>query len=365
MRCSIVQGKPRKIVLVLPGLAHYNGDAFRTLTARLKECHRDIEVVNIVVETFWLKIDEQAKAVFSKLQKSGITKEDRLVLIGHSQGGLRAHALLKQFGKSLNIKGLVSIGTPWKGAPVINNYAQVRDILYTPVIRSRISNLNDALANCFNLKDVLAKKFFTNYQANLTLSDMIEHSLTSYFHNNLASPGVKDMEPGSDFLKNLEYTPETGKSVLKSAIIGGQNDIFAGIASGVNLLLSCTKAINMGLYCCSFKRSINHLRLALQEIQQAIDTNRKSINQKAADVLGDVKHDGLVPEYSQHMPEETLQGATYSSWRLVDAYHDKFLKLEREKRFLLFNRDSRFIAYKHPRAVEIIKAFVTNVFNNQ
>ncbi|MCG8340067.1 MAG: hypothetical protein MI674_02165 [Cytophagales bacterium] len=365
MLSNIAQGRPRKIIVMLPGLGHYDGDGFRTLAARLKEYHRGVEIIDIVVETFDLTIDEQARDVFLKLKQRGVEQEDKIVLIGHSQGGLRAYALLRQYGKLLTIRGLVSIGVPWKGAPVINNHAKVVNILHTPAVRDRIDSLNEALENCHNLKGVLAKKCFTNYQASHSLHHMIEEGLNDYFNDDLASPGAKDMKPGSDFLQDLGTTSETFEGVLTSAIIGGQNDIFAGVASGVNLVLSFTKAINMGLYCCSFDRSVNRLRLALREIQHAIDRNRGLINQKAAEVLGSNKHDGLVPEYSQCIPEEVLKGADcFGQHRIPDAYHDEFFKSRRERHFRFFNRNSDFIAYKHPQTTEIIKAFVTEAFNN-
>ena len=364
MLSSIAQGKSRNIVVMLPGLGHYDGDALRTLANRLKAHDQDVEIVDIVVETFALKIDEQAAQVFRKLKEIEVNEQDRIVLIGHSQGGLRAYALLRQYGEFLNIKGLVSIGVPWKGAPIINNYAEVINILHTSAVRDRIDNLNEALENCHNLKEVLTKKYFTNYQASHPLLHMIEDGLNDYFNDDLASPGARDMKPGSDFLQGLENTSETLEGVLKSAIIGGQNDIFAGVASGVNLVLSFTKAINVGLYCCSFDRSVNRLRIALQEIQYAIDRNRGPINQKAAEVLGSTKHDGLIPEYSQHIP--TLKGADFPSQHLIpDAYHDEFFKSRRERYFHFFNRNSDLIAYKHPRTIEIIKAFVTEAFNNK
>ena len=64
-------------------------------------------------------IKVQASNSFKKLETEGVGKETPIILVGHSQGGLRAYSMIMQHGKELNVKGLVSIGTPWKSTPLL------------------------------------------------------------------------------------------------------------------------------------------------------------------------------------------------------------------------------------------------------
>ena len=159
----IVQAQGKKIVVLLPGLGNKHDRQFTRIQkalAPLKHSHGlqihcifdfDEQVkMHFSGCTFWhfggsnrygissydYAIAMQAKMVYQVLKNElDIDKEDEMVIIGQSQGGLRGYSLLKQYGPQLNsstnqwevgehglnIKGLLTIGTPWKGAPIVDN----------------------------------------------------------------------------------------------------------------------------------------------------------------------------------------------------------------------------------------------------
>ena len=62
---------------------------------------------------------EQARDINSQIEKKNI-KNNPKILVGHSQGGLKAFAYMSEHDKE-NVKGIISVGTPWKGAHIIKN----------------------------------------------------------------------------------------------------------------------------------------------------------------------------------------------------------------------------------------------------
>ncbi|GGB70947.1 esterase/lipase family protein [Deinococcus soli (ex Cha et al. 2016)] len=112
------------------------------------------------------------------------------VLIGHSQGGLRARYyaqyIAPQTGKAQNLKGLMTIGTPHQGAPIINN----GPALITRINRD-VSIASIGLANV-GLGLVTGN---TSLQSQRALAFLFQRP-----------QGVADLDPSSDFLKTLNNT---------------------------------------------------------------------------------------------------------------------------------------------------------------
>lgn len=61
---------------------------------------------------------KQGDDINSQIEQKNI-KNDPKILIGHSQGGLKGFAYMNQHDKN-NVKAIISVGTPWKGAHIIN-----------------------------------------------------------------------------------------------------------------------------------------------------------------------------------------------------------------------------------------------------
>ena len=66
-------------------------------------------------------VKTQAERAFKELNTT-VNKNNPLVVIGHSQGGLRGACLLKNYPEITNgQKLLITIGTPWNGVPIISH----------------------------------------------------------------------------------------------------------------------------------------------------------------------------------------------------------------------------------------------------
>ena len=81
-------------------------------------------------------IDVQAESVFKQLKEKNISENTPLIFVGHSQGGLKAYRISEKYGKVLNIKGIVAIGTPWESTPLLKDNVQsffLANLLHFPL----------------------------------------------------------------------------------------------------------------------------------------------------------------------------------------------------------------------------------------
>jgi len=134
-------------------------------------------------------IEQQAADAFITLKNSYAASQYELILLGHSQGGLRAAQILtlnKQTGNPLDIKGLVTTATPWEGAPAAT------------ITKQTVNNYFSTLpANFF----LTSAKYI--YPASVHLSNTIE--VNRFFDQNFPThkPGITDLVPGSSFLVKI------------------------------------------------------------------------------------------------------------------------------------------------------------------
>jgi len=70
-------------------------------------------------------ITRQAQAVSSILGSHGITDKDEIILLGHSQGGLRGIECWDQLHEEYNIKGIITMSTPLQGVSLISSLGDV------------------------------------------------------------------------------------------------------------------------------------------------------------------------------------------------------------------------------------------------
>ncbi|MEM9416946.1 MAG: thioesterase domain-containing protein [Bacteroidota bacterium] len=116
--------KVERIIVLCHGLGR-NPEDFEAIQAKLQEAFPEACVIKPhEKETAKKSIEEQKKAIVEDLIKrthKDIEKKDPIMLIGHSQGGLRAYwTALQLTAKGYTVAGVITIGTPWKGASVIN-----------------------------------------------------------------------------------------------------------------------------------------------------------------------------------------------------------------------------------------------------
>ena len=165
----------RKIVLLLGALHDSKADYMSHLKNELlkenkglKESEK-IEIIDgIEINTFKFTIEEQADVVHKFLkEEKKLTNKDEIVVIGHSQGGLRGYALYKKYNKELNITALFTLASPWGGAQILESATK---------IKKKLSNYKEFAIQTPYIEE------FKHFLKNLELLEV--------------SPGVLDMRVG-------------------------------------------------------------------------------------------------------------------------------------------------------------------------
>lgn len=131
------------------------------------------------LDTVKQDIQSQAKKGSVELSmriKENALQESPLVVIGHSQGGLRANEMLQQYGKTLTggEKILITISTPWLGSPMLDQEEELSKAV-TWLANSTVAKLMPVLKRVEGLK----------------------------LHQ---SPGIKDLKPDSYFINRLHLS---------------------------------------------------------------------------------------------------------------------------------------------------------------
>ncbi len=132
----------KQAIVLLHGLSRHSGD-FDTMQKALRQKfpHANIIALTSVQKDSYnrekasspsvkLSIKAQAKRTYEEII-TRVPRGSHLVMVGHSQGGLRSFALIKEYGSRLKneygmvMHRLITIGTPWKGAPVFYHLKHV------------------------------------------------------------------------------------------------------------------------------------------------------------------------------------------------------------------------------------------------
>jgi pimeloyl-ACP methyl ester carboxylesterase len=109
----------KKSIVLLHGLGAKAAHLQKTGQQLQAVLPRDIEIVSLTEpETASQSITQQAARLKEALLAKGIDRDSyELILLGHSQGGLRGYQFYQEFGEQFDIKGLITMGTPWEGVP--------------------------------------------------------------------------------------------------------------------------------------------------------------------------------------------------------------------------------------------------------
>lgn len=167
-------------------------------------------------KSLWLPIKMQSRSCFSeaRLKVRDLNKRP-VILIGHSQGGLRAYDFLRRYKSLLPIKGLITIAAPWEGVPgarvnkYILNYALSSDVLEDiKVLADNLSYQDKALVDCL-------------------YKEMSKNQWLQWFY------GAKDVICGSQFLKSVESSLKSENCPILAIAGGGGN--FEDLAPGCRL----------------------------------------------------------------------------------------------------------------------------------
>ncbi|CDG49537.1 lipase family alpha/beta hydrolase [Cardinium endosymbiont of Bemisia tabaci] len=254
---NFVQGKLDKrqsntLIILFHGLGNHAA-SFNTMKEKLEQAFPAVSVVALSsvegMKSISLSIEEQSAINFEELStKVEDLAQKSIILIGHSQGGLRAYAFLRKY-EHLNIKGLVALATPWEGVPGARVDAEMlAHHLTVPVL----NDLRELSLDLGYAQTDLEKQLILNVQDNQSVC---------------LFPGGKDLIEGSAFLREVKKSlPNVPIPIL--AIGGGQTDFSA--------LLTSRKRYR-------FK--------ALNDMYTFFVVGKKHLNQY---------HDMQIPLYSQH-----------------------------------------------------------------
>lgn len=167
-------------------------------------------------KSLWLPITMQSRSCFFEAKRKVVDLNKRpVILIGHSQGGLRAYDFLRRYRSLLSIKGLVTIAAPWEGVPgakvnkYILDYALSRDVLEDiKVLADNLSYQDKTLVHCL-------------------YKEMNKNQWLQWFY------GAKDVICGSRFLKDVESSLKSENCPILAIAGGGGN--FEDLVPGCQL----------------------------------------------------------------------------------------------------------------------------------
>eukprot|EP01132_Coremiostelium_polycephalum_P000581 gene581-726_t len=201
--CSLPQSNAKKIIFVLNGLWQTEEIYHDNILNLLKESFQikalPIKIVNLIEnDTSKKSIQEQAQEAYEAIKEQVRHATYEIILVGHSQGGLRGAKILalnaevarnKSINKDaempLDIRGLVTLATPWEGAPVAS------------ITKDKIQ----ALLNESSVQHLLSGIQVFYYNIKEYLNGIIEEIFVKKFPT--YEPGVQDMVPKSSFLTEI------------------------------------------------------------------------------------------------------------------------------------------------------------------
>ncbi|WP_243518195.1 MULTISPECIES: hypothetical protein [unclassified Candidatus Cardinium] len=281
-------------------LAHGLGDTascFNFLVSELpKKCPGAWIILSKSVEgkTHSLSIEEQAeqchKEFSSEVSDISDAKQRPIILIGHSQGGLRVSALAPKLEKEgYNVK-IVGINTPFEGAPLLRFENEtslkqyIRDRLNSvcpSLLRSSLTNIMNHAADqlvafvtqCFGEYDVISKE-----------------------------PGVKDLKLGNSFFRRLQS--KLSRANIPILAIAGAVD------SKIKIDLSTIFGIDLPDQAKFFNFNLNDcLKNVLADVLVG-QTNHS-----------DKRHDCTLPVYSQHGSNTIAKSQNYYKVTIDNTVH--------------------------------------------
>ncbi|MGI2298874.1 esterase/lipase family protein [Candidatus Cardinium hertigii] len=325
-----VHTKP--LIVLFHGLGA-NVSSLKTLQEALEnEFGKESVVVldNILPEkTAIFSIKDQSNKCFNKLSEDKPNlQHSPTLLIGHSQGGLRAYNMFHQYKDELNVKGIITLATPWEGAPLLDT----------------IETLNQ----CDTITGIKNKELYSKYFTPPVLNDMyklsdsmgqptnwIEQELVRRLENLVVAEfiaGCYDLKPGSIFLNSIkDALPEEEVPIL--AIGGGASDFKIFLPKETSHETS---------------HDFKHLNSAWTKII----VGETDLNETDFDLI-DNKHDMIVPLYSQ-LAWHITNKENFKRKIIEDAPHDELLKefpIEAFKNILC-----------HPTMVKEVIQFAKDIF---
>ena len=165
----------------------------------------DIEIISLTEpETASQSITQQAARLKEALLAKEINRESHeLILLGHSQGGLRGYKFYQEFGEQFDIKGLITMGTPWEG------------VFTATITKEKVNAYLNSPAAYYFLGTV--EYFWPNSKK--LLSEFVDNFFAKFSTH---EPGVQDLVPNSRLLQQIATL--LGASQLPILAIAGSGD---------------------------------------------------------------------------------------------------------------------------------------------
>ncbi|CDG49963.1 esterase/lipase family protein [Cardinium endosymbiont of Bemisia tabaci] len=323
------QDHTRPLIVLFHGLGA-DASSFSMLKKQLEQTFPSASVVALTSipkeKTALYSIKEQGNKCFTDLSDS-INLQRPTLLIGHSQGGLRAYNMFDQYKDKLNVKGIITLATPWEGAPILDTIDRLNQL-------DRITKVkNEALYLEYFTLPVLNDMCTLSYSMGQP-TNWIEQELVCRLENLVVSEviaGCYDLKPGSIFLNSIQDTLSE-EEVPILAIGGGLSDF--------KIFLPKESSYESSY---DFK----HLNSAWTKII----VGETDLGETDLDVKD--KHDMIVPLYSQLAWHITNKG-NFKRKIIEDALHSKILNespIEETKSILC-----------HPTMVKEVIQFAKDIF---
>ncbi|WP_243517365.1 MULTISPECIES: triacylglycerol lipase [unclassified Candidatus Cardinium] len=203
----------KQAIVLLHGLARISSD-FNAMIAilekrfphativALKSVNKDSNNQKSASLSSKLSIKQQARLAYEEI-KAKIPFGSHLILVGHSQGGLRALVVAKEYEARLKrecaitIEQLITIGTPWKGAPIFQHIKRAKTFNEKfgkiAITLDKIQpNYSKAVRGYFFKKAPELAKHHPNFYG----------KAAPFLMKFSQIDGIADLDPESDFIRN-------------------------------------------------------------------------------------------------------------------------------------------------------------------
>ncbi|CDG49510.1 esterase/lipase family protein [Cardinium endosymbiont of Bemisia tabaci] len=151
-------------------------------------------------------ITDQAKSVYEEIKAK--LPGRHIVIVGHSQGGLRGFALIKNHvadlkGEDIHINHLITIGTPWKGAPVMEHMKNIKQF------QEKFNEIESTLDRVEKNYAKAVIKYFFKFMPELAQAWPSLYQLAVSYFIKSKCPGAEALDPQSDFIREVSTALQT------------------------------------------------------------------------------------------------------------------------------------------------------------
>lgn len=187
---------PLKPTIVLCHGLNDNLTSLKDITVAL-QCLKGHIITPYEEKTANTAIQDQGNGLVNTLKKQGLEKTKPIILVGNSQGGLRAYWAALQLKEEYNVVGVVTIGTPWEGVPVLKQ----EKLCTLDTLLNLSSDASELLQGLIPFLQSVKEQAYRGYEGKISSNNLHGSSITNTRQSLF---GVYDMVPGSKFLEEIK-----------------------------------------------------------------------------------------------------------------------------------------------------------------